>query len=110
MLLYSSKPSLLKLCEAIPKNQLLITVVCPILYISSLELVVLVQLKGNTYIEVYIGFLNNIYRAVMGSVSNYLIRNCPCPVTVCKLTNEEIDARKELSAKKQATFNEVLSK
>jgi hypothetical protein len=49
-------------------------------------------------------------RAVMGSVSNYLIRNCPCPVTVCKLTSEEIDARKELNVKKQATFNDVLSK
>lgn len=50
------------------------------------------------------------YRAVLGSVSNYLVRNCPCPVTVCKLTEEEVEARREMNAKKQATFKEVLTK
>lgn len=50
------------------------------------------------------------YRTVMGSVSSYLTRHCPCPVLICKLDPSEIEARKELDSKKQATFVEVLSK
>jgi hypothetical protein len=43
----------------------------------------------------------------MGSVSNYLVRHCPCPVLIVKLDPSEIEARKELNEKKAANFNEV---
>lgn len=46
----------------------------------------------------------------MGSVSSYLTKHCPCPVLICKLEPSEIEARKELDSKKQATFTDVLSK
>lgn len=46
----------------------------------------------------------------MGSVSSYLTRHCPCPVLICKLDPSEIEARKELDSKKQASFAEVFGK
>ncbi|KAI8984191.1 hypothetical protein BDF20DRAFT_370868 [Mycotypha africana] len=53
--------------------------------------------------------LGAVKRSVMGSVSSYLIRHCPCPVLVCKVEPSEIEARKEQNRQKQATFEEVLS-
>ncbi|KAI8642207.1 hypothetical protein BD408DRAFT_443714 [Parasitella parasitica] len=53
--------------------------------------------------------LGAVKRTVMGSVSSYLTRHCPCPVLVCKLEPSEIEARKELDSKKQASFAEVLN-
>ncbi|KAG1113226.1 hypothetical protein G6F42_014523 [Rhizopus arrhizus] len=51
--------------------------------------------------------LGAVKRTVMGSVSTYLTRHCPCPVLICKLEPSEIEARKELDSKKQASFAEV---
>ncbi|CEG78741.1 hypothetical protein RMATCC62417_13306 [Rhizopus microsporus] len=54
--------------------------------------------------------LGAVKRAVLGSVSNYLVKHCPSPVLVIKLSCKEIEARKELNRKKQDTFTEVLAK
>ncbi|KAI8358495.1 hypothetical protein EDC96DRAFT_514535 [Choanephora cucurbitarum] len=48
-----------------------------------------------------------IKRSILGSISSYLTKNCPCPVLVVKLEHREIEARKELQEKKRATFAEV---
>ncbi|CAO3649518.1 unnamed protein product [Mucor hiemalis] len=52
--------------------------------------------------------LGAVKRSVMGSVSNYLTRHCPCPVLIVKLDPSEIEARKVLNDKKAANFAEVL--
>lgn len=49
-------------------------------------------------------------RTMMGSVSSYLTRHCPCPVLIVKLDPAEIEARKELNDKKQANFHSILGK
>ncbi|KAI8360013.1 hypothetical protein BD560DRAFT_405209 [Blakeslea trispora] len=49
-------------------------------------------------------------RSILGSISNYLTKHCPCPVLVVKLEPQEIEARKELQEKKQTTFIDVYSK
>ncbi|CAO3608521.1 unnamed protein product [Mucor fragilis] len=53
--------------------------------------------------------LGAVKRTVMGSVSSYLTKHCPCPVLICKLDPSEIEARKEMDSKKQASFVEVLN-
>ncbi|KAG2236110.1 hypothetical protein BDF21DRAFT_462700 [Thamnidium elegans] len=53
--------------------------------------------------------LGAIKRAVMGSVSNYLAKHCPCPVLVVKVDHSEIEARKEMNEKKNAKFADVLA-
>ncbi|KAI8062708.1 hypothetical protein BC940DRAFT_308172 [Gongronella butleri] len=52
--------------------------------------------------------LGNVKGAVLGSVSSYLIKNCPCPVMVVKLTDEELRERKELESIKNDRFVHVL--
>ncbi|KAI9283254.1 hypothetical protein BY458DRAFT_495967 [Sporodiniella umbellata] len=54
--------------------------------------------------------LGSVKRAVMGSVSSFLVKHCPHPVLVVKLNTEEIEARKEMNKKKKDTFTEVLAK
>ncbi|KAI9474278.1 MAG: hypothetical protein EXX96DRAFT_611074 [Benjaminiella poitrasii] len=49
-----------------------------------------------------------VKRTVLGSVSNYLTKHCPCPVMVIKLEPGEIEARKELNEQKKASFVEVM--
>jgi hypothetical protein len=47
---------------------------------------------------------------MLGSVSNFLTRHCPCPVLIVKMDPSEIEARKEMNDKKQASFNNILGK
>ncbi|KAI7891944.1 uncharacterized protein EV154DRAFT_506445 [Mucor mucedo] len=53
--------------------------------------------------------LGAIKKAVMGSVSSYLTRHCPCPVMVMKLEQSEIDARNDLNSQKDQTFADILA-
>ncbi|KAG1336773.1 hypothetical protein G6F62_006146 [Rhizopus arrhizus] len=63
-----------------------------------------------TYLVTGTRGFGTVKRTVLGSVSNYLVRHCPCPVLVVKLSQEEIEARKEMNNKKKNTFTEVLAK
>ncbi|KAI8882074.1 hypothetical protein K501DRAFT_221802 [Backusella circina FSU 941] len=54
--------------------------------------------------------LGAVKSAVMGSVSKFLINHCPCPVLVIKLEPEEIEARKQMTDAKNATFEHVLAR
>ncbi|KAI7905282.1 uncharacterized protein BX663DRAFT_541476 [Cokeromyces recurvatus] len=53
--------------------------------------------------------LGAVKRAVLGSVSSYLTKHCPCPVLVIKLDNEEIEARKELHKKKEISLVGIMN-
>ncbi|KAI8886253.1 adenine nucleotide alpha hydrolases-like protein [Backusella circina FSU 941] len=52
----------------------------------------------------------HVKRAVMGSVSSYLVEHCPCPVLVVKLEHDEIEARKELDANKHTHLQHVFAR
>ncbi|CAO3594611.1 unnamed protein product [Absidia cylindrospora] len=52
--------------------------------------------------------LNTVKKVVMGSTSSFLIKNAPCPVLVCKLTNDEIEERKKYTAVKKHHFENLL--
>ncbi|CAO3693494.1 unnamed protein product [Rhizopus stolonifer] len=54
--------------------------------------------------------LGAVKRAMMGSVSSFLVKHCPCPVLVVKLNQQEIEDRKEMNRKKNDTFMDVLGK
>jgi hypothetical protein len=55
-------------------------------------------------------FLKIFIRAVMGSVSSYLVEHCPCPVLVVKLEHDEIEDRKELNANKSSHLQHVFGR
>ncbi|KAF7728936.1 hypothetical protein EC973_005331 [Apophysomyces ossiformis] len=46
-------------------------------------------------------------RYLVGSVSDHLVRHCPCPVLVVQLTKEEIDARASFQESKNVQFAQL---
>ncbi|ORX48256.1 adenine nucleotide alpha hydrolases-like protein, partial [Hesseltinella vesiculosa] len=46
----------------------------------------------------------SIKGAILGSVSSYLVRHCPCPVMIVKLTDEELAERKKFEGVKKRNF------
>jgi hypothetical protein len=51
-----------------------------------------------------------LIRAVMGSVSSYLVEHCPCPVLIMKLEHDEVEDRKELNANKSSHLQHVFGR
>ncbi|KAI7878981.1 adenine nucleotide alpha hydrolases-like protein [Lichtheimia hyalospora FSU 10163] len=47
--------------------------------------------------------------SILGSVSEYLAKHCPCPVMIVKVTEAEIEARNKMSEEKQKTFRQRLA-
>lgn len=54
--------------------------------------------------------LTSLKRAVLGSTSDYLARNCPCPVMIVKVTQEDIERRKHWSETKLSAFESLIRK
>ncbi|KAI9477141.1 hypothetical protein BDB00DRAFT_859360 [Zychaea mexicana] len=46
--------------------------------------------------------------SILGSVSDHLAKNCPCPVMIIKVTEEEIEARTALAETKKSIFSNWL--
>ncbi|KAI9318556.1 hypothetical protein BX666DRAFT_1512311 [Dichotomocladium elegans] len=40
---------------------------------------------------------------ILGSVSDYLAKHCPCPVMIVKVTDEEVHAREKMTQEQQST-------
>lgn len=51
----------------------------------------------------------HIYSSILGSVSEYLTKHCPCPVMIVKVTEAEIEARNKMNEEKQKTFKQRLA-
>ncbi|KAI8139142.1 hypothetical protein BJV82DRAFT_628321 [Fennellomyces sp. T-0311] len=47
--------------------------------------------------------------SILGSVSDFLAKNCPCPVMIIKVTDAEIKAREDMSEKKKSIFSNFLA-
>ncbi|KAI7852751.1 hypothetical protein BDC45DRAFT_177273 [Circinella umbellata] len=49
-----------------------------------------------------------IKSAVLGSVSDFLAKHCPCPVMIIKVSEKEIEARNTMAEKKKHVFSNFL--
>ena len=47
---------------------------------------------------------------MLGSVSDFLAKNCPCPVMIVKVTEQEIEKRNAMAEEKKSAFTRLFSK
>ncbi|KAI8372831.1 uncharacterized protein BYT42DRAFT_547875 [Radiomyces spectabilis] len=50
-----------------------------------------------------------IKRTLLGSVSDYLVKHCPCPVLIVKLTEDDLQAREALEKTKDSNFSQLMA-